>query len=71
MVKRLDLYGFHVYAGCLFGADGDGGKTLLEECSSKVKVFKMDVTSSSDVESVVNEIAKSGFREFHEFQKSY
>src|SRR5687767_4910080 len=48
LAKRLDNYGFHVYAGCLFPS-GEGAKCLQRECSNRLTIVKLDVTKDEDV----------------------
>lgn len=49
LARRLDQRGFAVFAGCLF-PDGDGARSLGQQCSGKLKVLKLDVRSDADVE---------------------
>lgn len=44
-------------ACCLF-ENGLGAKELSEDCSSKLKIIKLDVTSDKDVESAYIEVEK-------------
>lgn len=48
LARRLDGAGFKVYACCLF-KDGPGAKLLESDCSSRLKILRMDVTSDEDV----------------------
>uniref|UniRef100_V9L2Y1 D-beta-hydroxybutyrate dehydrogenase, mitochondrial-like protein n=1 Tax=Callorhinchus milii TaxID=7868 RepID=V9L2Y1_CALMI len=48
LAQQLDELGFHVFAGCL-STQGPGAQTLAQTCSSKLRVFKMDVTRDEDV----------------------
>ncbi|KAG7465744.1 hypothetical protein MATL_G00156740 [Megalops atlanticus] len=50
LAMQLDGMGFMVFAGCLF-PDGDGARNLVQECSSRMKVLKLDVTKDEDVAS--------------------
>ncbi|XP_036398807.1 D-beta-hydroxybutyrate dehydrogenase, mitochondrial [Megalops cyprinoides] len=50
LAKRLDGMGFAVFAGCLF-PDGEGARNLVQECSRRMKVLKLDVTKDEDVAS--------------------
>lgn len=59
VARRLDRYGFQVFAGCLF-PEGDGAIKLGQESSKQLKVVKLDVTSKQDVEQVVQEIGETG-----------
>lgn len=49
LARKLDKAGFKVLACCLF-PNGDGAKQLSADCSSKLKIIKLDVTSDEDVE---------------------
>jgi NAD(P)-dependent dehydrogenase (short-subunit alcohol dehydrogenase family) len=44
--RRLDRLGCHVFAGCLTEA---GQNELIRHCSSRLKVFHLDVTSHDSV----------------------
>lgn len=59
VARRLDAYGFTVFAGCLF-PDGDGAKKLAQETSKTFRIVKLDVTSKEDVERTVREIEATG-----------
>jgi NAD(P)-dependent dehydrogenase (short-subunit alcohol dehydrogenase family) len=58
VARRLDAYGFHVYAGCLY-PEGEGAEKLNGETSRRLKVVKLDVTKDEDVHSVVGLIRES------------
>lgn len=47
--RKLDRAGFKVLAGCLY-PEGDGAKQLLLDCSNKLRVIRLDVTSDEDVD---------------------
>jgi len=59
VARRLDNYGFKVFAGCLFPG-GDGALKLQQESSKTLKIVKLDVTKKEDVDMVVKEIGASG-----------
>lgn len=63
LARKLDGAGFKVLAGCLF-AQGEGAKQLKADCSSRLKIVKLDVTSDEEVEAayrvVEKELAASG-----------
>ncbi|XP_022090958.1 D-beta-hydroxybutyrate dehydrogenase, mitochondrial-like [Acanthaster planci] len=48
LARYLDKQGFRVFAGCLFET-GEGARKLKEECSRKLQVVQMDVTSDEQV----------------------
>ena len=48
MAKKLDAYGFIVYAGCL-NPSGEGAKQLKKDASNNLKVIRLDVTKEEDV----------------------
>ncbi|KAI1286917.1 17-beta-hydroxysteroid dehydrogenase type 6 [Halotydeus destructor] len=48
LAVKLDLYGFKVFAGCLF-PDRDGAQSLKKKASNRLTVIKLDVTSDEDV----------------------
>lgn len=48
LAKRLDKKGFIVFAACLLPEE-KGAKNLVSECSSRLKVIKVDVTRDEDV----------------------
>lgn len=48
LARKLDKAKFKVLAGCLF-LEGEGAKQLLKDCSSRLRIVKLDVTSDSDV----------------------
>ena len=52
LARRLDRHGFQVIAGVI-NTEGDGAKSLRADCSSRVKIVKMDVTKEEDVKSIV------------------
>ena len=49
LARKLDKAGFKVLACCLF-PDGSGAKQLKADCSSQLKIIKLDVTSDKDVD---------------------
>lgn len=55
LARKLDKAGFKVLACCLF-PQGQGAKELQAECSSKLKIIKLDVTSDKDVEKAYIEV---------------
>jgi len=58
--KRLDAYGFTVFAGCLFP---DAQTAIdLKLSTRNVRIVKLDVTKRVDVEAVVEEIRSSGLK---------
>lgn len=63
LARKLDKSGFKVFACCLF-PDESGAKTLEAECSSKLRIVKLDVTSDDDAEAayqvVEKDLANSG-----------
>ena len=67
LARKLDKAGFKVLACCLF-PNGDGAKQLKADCSSLLQIFKLDVTSDSDVdeayEAVSKELERSKYRKF-------
>ncbi|MBN3284279.1 BDH protein, partial [Polyodon spathula] len=48
LAKRLDEKGFTVFAACLLPEE-KGANNLVSECSSRLKVLKVDVTRDEDV----------------------
>lgn len=44
----------------VFNPEGDGAKRLANRCSKRLKITKMDVTKSEDVERVMGEIRSTG-----------
>lgn len=58
--RRLDDYGFKVFAGCLF-PDAPAADSLKNSSKSrKLQVVKLDVTKRHEVEAVVELIKESG-----------
>lgn len=55
LARKLDKAGFKVFACCLFPR-GQGAKDLRSECSSNLKIIKLDVTSDKDVEIAYSEV---------------
>ncbi|XP_038066060.1 D-beta-hydroxybutyrate dehydrogenase, mitochondrial-like [Patiria miniata] len=51
LARYLDKRGFRVFAGCLFER-GEGARRLKAECSGKLQVVQMDVTSDQQVAEV-------------------
>lgn len=49
LAKRLNSYGFHVFAGCLF-PNGDGAVQLKKSCPRNLDIIKLDVTKGEDVD---------------------
>jgi len=58
LAKRLNEYGYFVYAGCLFPY-GEGASKLIHECNSSLRVVKLDVTNNEDVSSVYDTVSRS------------
>lgn len=50
LAKKLNSYGFHVFAGCLF-PNGEGANQLKKSCLRNMDIIKLDVTKPEDVES--------------------
>lgn len=67
LARKLDKAGFKVFACCLF-EDGQGAKDLVSDCSSKLKIVKLDVTSDEDAEQayevVKEELDKTNYRKY-------
>lgn len=67
LARKLDRDGFRVYACCLFPL-GEGAQKLKSECSSQLKLIKLDVTSDEDVdeayETVREDLEECGKREY-------
>ncbi|XP_022091037.1 D-beta-hydroxybutyrate dehydrogenase, mitochondrial-like [Acanthaster planci] len=63
LARYLDRQGFRVFAGCLFET-GAGAQKLKRECSRKLQVVQMDVTSDEQVAEVARfiqtDVAVSG-----------
>lgn len=57
LARCLDKDGFKVYACCLF-EHGDGAKQLKSDCSSKLTIVKLDVTSDEDVDLAYKKIER-------------
>ncbi|XP_067135047.1 17-beta-hydroxysteroid dehydrogenase type 6-like isoform X1 [Centruroides vittatus] len=55
LARRLTDDGVFVYAGCLY-PDGSEAKKLSEDCGSRLKVLKMDVTRADDVDRAFREL---------------
>ncbi|XP_071455166.1 17-beta-hydroxysteroid dehydrogenase type 6-like [Hetaerina americana] len=49
LARRLDALGMQVYAGCLF-PKGEGAENLKKNCSNRLKILPMDITSDDQVE---------------------
>nr|XP_061802691.1 D-beta-hydroxybutyrate dehydrogenase, mitochondrial-like [Nerophis lumbriciformis] len=49
LARCLDQKGFVVFAGCLFPR-GMGAQNLAGQCSSRLKILKLDVTSDEEVQ---------------------
>ncbi|XP_049838211.1 short-chain dehydrogenase/reductase family 9C member 7-like [Schistocerca gregaria] len=58
LARRLDALGVPVVAGCLF-PEGPGAKQLVQECSSRLRVLPLDVTSEQQVRDAVSSIRDS------------
>lgn len=73
LARKLDKAGFKVLACCLF-PDGSGAKELKAECSSKLSIIKLDVTSDKEVEAAYQEVESqleaSGNRKWPTFQNN-
>lgn len=52
------LLGFTVFAAVLF-SEGDGAKSLVNSCSNRLKIVRMDVTKEAEVQEVVKQIEDS------------
>lgn len=57
LARKLDAAGFKVFACCLF-PQGSGAKQLEADCSKRLRVIKMDVTSNDDVDAAYDEVEK-------------
>lgn len=57
LARKLDKAGFKVLAGCLFPY-GEGAKQLKSDCSSSLRVVKMDVTSDEDIKAAYETVEK-------------
>jgi len=55
LARKLDRAGMMVFACCLFPL-GEGAQKLKAECSSRLRIIKMDVTSDEDVEEAYQEV---------------
>lgn len=60
VARKLERYGFEVFAGCLF-PDQEGAQKLQRETSKKLRVVKLDVTKKEDVANVIAQVKESGF----------
>lgn len=49
LARKLDKTGFKVFACCLF-ENGQGARDLLSDCSDRLTIVKLDVTSDEDAE---------------------
>ncbi|XP_038066041.1 D-beta-hydroxybutyrate dehydrogenase, mitochondrial-like [Patiria miniata] len=58
LARRLDDLGFRVFAGCLF-AEGPGALGLTSECSGRLEVIQLDVTSDHEVSQAVKSVRES------------
>ena len=56
LAKKLDAQGLRVFAACL---TSDGAAKLTSECSQELRILKLDITKSSDVQKAF-EVVKSG-----------
>lgn len=57
LARKLDKSGFKVIACCLFPT-GAGAKQLRADCSSLLKIVKLDVTSDKDVDAAYEDVEK-------------
>ncbi|CAG2104413.1 unnamed protein product [Medioppia subpectinata] len=53
LAQQLDSKGFTVFASCL-DPESKGAQDLLNNCSKRLKVLKLDVTNDEDVKEAVN-----------------
>ncbi|RWS13694.1 retinol dehydrogenase 3-like protein [Dinothrombium tinctorium] len=58
LAKRLNKYGFYVYAGCLF-PEGDGANQLRSECADNLHIVKLDVTKDDEIYKAAQEVKES------------
>lgn len=58
LAKKLDLYGFKVYAGCLF-PEREGALKLKKATSNRLIIVKCDVTSDQQVEEARKAVDKT------------
>ncbi|XP_070570796.1 D-beta-hydroxybutyrate dehydrogenase, mitochondrial-like [Ptychodera flava] len=66
LVKKLDAYMFStVFAACL-NPDGDGAKKLTAECSKRVVVLPLDVSSDESVASAMKIIDETLIKRNHD-----
>ncbi|GFU33575.1 estradiol 17-beta-dehydrogenase 2 [Nephila pilipes] len=49
IAKRMDHLGYHIFAACL-DPHGKGGAELIKQCSSRLQVLPLDVTSDQSVQ---------------------
>ncbi|KAI1286956.1 Retinol dehydrogenase 7 [Halotydeus destructor] len=49
LAQSLDKLGFQVFAGC-YVFDGQGAKALVNKCSAKLHIVKLDVTSDQSLD---------------------
>ncbi|XP_022110912.1 D-beta-hydroxybutyrate dehydrogenase, mitochondrial-like [Acanthaster planci] len=59
LARRLDGMGFRVFAGCLEAEYGEGAAGLRAECSERLKVIQMDVTSDKEVVEAVTAVEET------------
>ena len=52
LAEQLDAKGFTVFASCL-DAESKGAQHLVNTCSKRLKVFKLDVTKDEEVKEAV------------------
>lgn len=57
LARKLDKAGFKVFACCLMPQEA-GAKQLKAECSSMLKIVKLDVTKDADIESAYLEVER-------------
>lgn len=57
LARKLDAAGFKVLACCLI-PDGAGAKQLKSDCSDKLRIYKLDVTSDKDVAAAYEQVER-------------
>ena len=58
---KLDSYGFHVFAG-LLSTESQSAQKLVQNCSNRLRILKLDVTKVDDVTNAVKQIEESGLQ---------
>lgn len=58
LARRLNAYGFYVYAGCLFPSDS-GASDLKRACPRNLEIIKLDVTKDEDVKAAQLQVERS------------